>query len=57
MAAPDTPYDVFISYSHADAIRVREWLQPRLEVTGLHVCLDRRDFDVGVPSLETQSPQ
>ena len=52
MTAPDTSYDVFISYSHADATWVWEWLRPRLEAAGLRVCLDRRDFDVGVPSLE-----
>ena len=52
MVAPDTSYDVFISYSHADAIWVWDWLRPRLEAAGLRVCLDRRDFDVGVPSLE-----
>jgi TIR domain len=52
MTAPDTSYDVFISFSHADATWVREWLQPRLEAAGLRVCIDWRDFDVGVPSLE-----
>jgi hypothetical protein len=51
ITAPDTPYDVFISYSHADATWVREWLQPRLEAAGLRICIDWRDFDVGVPSL------
>lgn len=51
MTAPDTPYDVFISYSHADATWVSDWLRPRLDAAGLHVCLDRRDFDVGVPTL------
>jgi TIR domain-containing protein/NACHT domain-containing protein len=51
MTAPDTLYDVFISYSHADATWVWDWLRPRLQAAGLHVCLDRRDFDVGVPSL------
>jgi hypothetical protein len=51
MAAPDTPYDVFISYSHADDTWVWEWLRPRLEAAGLRVCLDRRDFDIGVASL------
>jgi hypothetical protein len=52
MAAADTFYDVFISYSHADAAWVWDWLRPRLEEAGLRVCLDRRDFDVGAPSLE-----
>lgn len=51
MTAADAHYDVFISYSHADADWVCDWLWPRLEAAGLHVCLDRRDFDVGVPSL------
>lgn len=53
MAASDTHYyDVFISYSHADRTWVREWLQPRLEAAALRLCLDWRDFDIGVPSLE-----
>ena len=50
-AASDPHYDVFISYSHGDATWVWDWLRPQLEAAGLHVCLDRRDFDVGVPSL------
>ncbi len=44
-------YDIFISYSHAD----KEWgqgeLLPRLEKAGLRVCIDFRDFEIGVPSL------
>ena len=44
-------YDVFISYSHRDGAWVRDWLLPRLEAAGLRVCIDFRDFDVGVPSL------
>ena len=43
-------YDVFISYSHADGEWVRGWLLPRLKGAGLSVCIDDRDFDVGVPS-------
>jgi hypothetical protein len=52
MAASNTHDDVFISYSHADATWVREWLQPRLEAATLSTSIDWRDFDVGVPSLE-----
>ena len=44
-------YDVFISYSHEDGEWVCEWLLRHLEDAGLHVCIDFRDFDVGVPSL------
>jgi hypothetical protein len=44
-------YDVFISYSHADRAWVWNWLLPRLEASGLKVCIDDRDFEVGVPSL------
>jgi len=44
-------YDVFISYSHADKEWVRRWLLPCLEDAGLRVCIDFRDFDIGVPSL------
>ena len=48
---PETTYDVFISYSHADADWVWEWLVPRLKAEGLAVCTDQESFDVGVPSL------
>ncbi len=44
-------YDVFISYSHADRAWVWEVLLPRLEGAGLRVCIDGRDFEIGVPSL------
>ena len=47
----DQTYDVFISYSHRDAEWVRNWLLPRLERAGLSVCIDFRDFQIGVPSL------
>jgi hypothetical protein len=47
----DPAYDVFVSYSHADRDWVRDWLLPRLEQAQLHVCVDTRDFDVGVSSL------
>jgi hypothetical protein len=58
MASPDRlsqqntfDYDVFISYSHRDSEWVHDWLLPRLEAAGLRVCVDFRDFEVGVPSL------
>jgi hypothetical protein len=44
-------YDVFISYSHADRVWVWDELLPRLEGAGLRVCIDDRDFKIGVPSL------
>lgn len=44
-------YDVFISYSHHDHDWVWDWLLPRLEAAGISVCIDERDFDIGVPSL------
>ena len=47
----DDAYDVFISYSHSNAQWVWATLLPRLENAGLRVCLDRRDFAIGVPSL------
>ena len=50
-AAPAHPYDVFISYSHADSEWVQGWLLPRLERAGQRVCIDRRDFDIGAPAL------
>jgi hypothetical protein len=44
-------YDAFISYSHADRAWVWDELLPRLEGAGLRVCIDDRDFEIGVPSL------
>jgi hypothetical protein len=44
-------YDLFISYSHHDSEWVRETLLPRLESEGLRVCIDYRDFEIGVPNL------
>jgi tetratricopeptide (TPR) repeat protein len=45
------PYDVFISYSHADEEWVTDMLLPRLEGAGLRVCIDYRDFVAGKPAL------
>jgi hypothetical protein len=47
----DHPYDVFISYSHHDQDWVRGELLPQLELAGLQVCIDDRDFEIGTPSL------
>lgn len=44
-------YDVFISYSHQEQDWVRAQLLPRLEQSGLRVCIDDRDFEIGVPGL------
>jgi hypothetical protein len=44
-------YDVFISYSHADRTWVWNELLPQLEGAGLKVCIDDRDFEIGIPSL------
>jgi hypothetical protein len=44
-------YDVFVSYSHNDRTWVCDELLPRLEEDGLRVCVDARDFEIGVPSL------
>jgi tetratricopeptide (TPR) repeat protein len=43
------PYDVFISYSHADRAWVWDELLPRLEGAGLKVIIDDRDFEPGAP--------
>ncbi len=50
---PDESYtwDVFISYSHKDEDWVYDELLPRLEGAGLKVCIDERDFELGVPAL------
>jgi hypothetical protein len=47
----DFQYDAFISYSHQDSAWVSNVLLPRLEGERLRVCIDTRDFEVGVPSL------
>jgi hypothetical protein len=44
-------YDAFISYSHKDSAWVRDMLLSHLEREDLHVCIDYRNFEVGVPSL------
>ena len=44
-------YDVFISYCQAEYEWVREELLPELETAGLHVLIDYRDFEIGVPKL------
>ncbi len=48
---PEYKYDVFISYSHADNKWVQGWLMPELEKAKLRVCIDSRDFDLGVPAI------
>jgi hypothetical protein len=45
------PYDIFISYSHADEAWVTRTLLPRLEKAGLRVCIDFRDFVPGKAAL------
>jgi len=45
-------YDVFISYSHADKAWVRGELLKRLEASGLHACIDTRDFRPGAPIVK-----
>lgn len=44
-------YDVFVSYSSSDEAWVHNWLLPQLEAAGLQVCIDFRDFDIGVPRI------
>ena len=43
---PETPDDVFISYSHADSDWVFEWLVSGLKEAGLKVCTDRESFEL-----------
>ena len=50
-ATDDQSFDVFISYSSQDADWVRDWLLPRLEKAELRVCIDYRDFQIGVARL------
>ncbi|MGA9774203.1 MAG: TIR domain-containing protein [Blastocatellia bacterium] len=44
-------YDAFISYSSKDINWVHEKLLPSLEQNKLRICIDRRDFKIGTPSL------
>ncbi len=48
---PPFTFDVFVSYSPADREWVWQTLLPRLEEAGLRVCLDERDFEIGIPRL------
>jgi len=49
---PPQPFDAFISYSHRDQDWVRMHLLPPLEQAGLRVCIDYRDFELGVSPQE-----
>lgn len=42
-------FDLFISYCEADKLWVWHTLLPRLEGVGVKVCIDSRDFQLGVP--------
>ncbi len=46
---PDSRYDVFISYASTDRAWIRGELARRLEASGLRVCVDVRDFELGAP--------
>ena len=46
------PYDVFISYRHAEKEWARKTLLPRLEAAGLRACVDFRDFKLGAALLD-----
>jgi nucleoside phosphorylase len=48
----DYQYDVFISYSSKDRPWVKNTLMTYLEQQGLEVCIDYRDFVVGMSSVE-----
>ncbi len=53
---PDAyPYDAFVSYCHDD-LDDRDWVSdvmvPRLERLGLRLCLESRDFTIGVPRIK-----
>ncbi|MBV7329319.1 tetratricopeptide repeat protein [Chloroflexi bacterium TSY] len=51
MDSSNYTYDVFISYSHTNKEWVEGWFLSHLEATGLRVCINFRDFDIGVPRL------
>lgn len=45
-------YDLFVSYSSADAFWVERWLLPQLSQAGLIVCTEHDGFELGVPRME-----
>jgi TIR domain len=49
--SPTDSYDVYISYHPADKEWARKELLPLLEKNGLHVTIDFRDFEIGVPKI------
>ncbi len=51
MTAEGFVYDAFVSYRHQEPDKswVRRTLVPHLDAAGLRVCLDHRDFRLGVP--------
>jgi hypothetical protein len=51
-AGPPHAFDAFISYSHSDRDWVDKQLLPPLEQAKLRVCIDYRDFDVGLSAQE-----
>lgn len=52
---PSFAYDVFISYSHNDKEWVKDWLLPHLESAGIRICIDYRDFKIGLPALDNMA--
>lgn len=48
-------YDAFVSYSHHDLLWVKDFLIPRLESHGIKVCVDYRDFLIGIPAIENMA--
>lgn len=44
-------YDAFVSYSSRDRDWVNQYLLRPLESASIRVCIDYRDFEIGVPSL------
>jgi hypothetical protein len=49
---PAYQYDVFLSYSSDDRDWVRGELLQRLEDSGIKICIDFRDFIIGMPAIK-----
>jgi hypothetical protein len=49
---PTYHYDLFISYSPADAFWVEHWLRPQLAAAELIVCTEHDAFELGAPRLD-----
>lgn len=48
-------FNAFVSYSHSDLDWVSGFLIPHLEASGLSLCVDFKNFILGLPAIENMS--